>query len=344
MDQIKLGRTNLMVSRAGFGALPIQRVSFDEARELLLTAYENGINFFDTARMYTDSEEKIGYALAAKRKHIIIATKTHALDVRTFEEHLTISLRNLKTDYIDIYQIHHPKKLPRPADESGLYEALLRSQAQGKIRFIGISSHRQDVSTAALETGLYDTLQYPLNCLSSADDVRICQLAKVKNVGFIAMKAMSGGLLLNARATFAYLRQYDHVVPIWGVQRMSELNEILELEKNPPVLDDEIYQTIERDRQELAEDFCRACGYCLPCPAEIPIPMAARMGLLLRRMPWQQFMSDEWRQNMERIEQCTECGNCREHCPYGLDTPNLLRKMLEEYKKFRKEKINSPPT
>ncbi len=339
MDKIKLGRTNLMVSRTGFGCLPIQRISRDEARDLLMTAYDNGVNLFDTARMYSDSEEKIGYALKDVREKVIIATKTHAPDVKTFDEHLAASLKNLRTDYIDIYQIHHPKKMPRPEDGSGLYEALLRAREQGKIRFISISSHRQDVSTAALETGLYDTLQYPLNCISSDLDVRICRLAGTKDIGFIAMKPMSGGLLLSARASFAYLRQFDHVVPIWGVQRPAELAEILELEKNPPALDNEIRKTIEADRQELAGDFCRACGYCLPCPANIPIPMAARMGLLLRRMPWQQFMSEEWLNNMERIEDCNECGNCREHCPYGLDTPNLLRKMLEDYRKFRKEKI-----
>jgi predicted aldo/keto reductase-like oxidoreductase len=338
MDKIRLGRTNLMVSRSSFGALPIQRVSFDEAKRLLLMAYENGMNFFDTARMYSDSEEKIAYALGPVRKNIIIATKTHAPDVKTFNDHLATSLKNLKTDYIDIYQIHHPKKMPRPGDPEGLYEALQQARDKGLIRFIGISSHRQDVSSAALETGLYDTLQYPFNCLSSDEDVRICRLAKERDAGFIAMKAMSGGLLLNARASFAYLRQYDHAVPIWGIQRESELAEILALEKDPPELDEGIRQTIEADRKELAGDFCRACGYCLPCPQNIPIPMAARMGLLLRRMPWPQFMSEEWQKDMDKIEDCDECGNCREHCPYGLDTPNLLRQMLKEYRKFRKEK------
>jgi len=338
MDKIKLGRTGLMVSRSSFGCLPIQRVSFDEAKHLLVMAYENGMNFFDTARMYSDSEEKIAYGLGPVRKNIIIATKTHAADAKTFDDHLAASLKNLKTDYIDVYQIHHPKKMPRPGDETGLYESLLRARDKGMIRFIGISSHRQDVSTAALETGLYDTLQYPLNCLSSDADIQISQLAKSKNVGFIAMKAMSGGLLLNARAAFAYLRQHGHAVPIWGVQRESELREILALEKDPPEMDEGIRRTIEADRKELVGNFCRACGYCLPCPQNIPIPMAARMGLLLRRMPWQQFMSEEWRQNMERIEDCDECGNCREHCPYGLDTPNLLRQMLKTYREFLKEK------
>jgi len=336
MDKIRLGRTNLMVSRSSFGALPIQRVSFDEAKRILLTAYENGMNFFDTARSYSDSEEKIAYALGPVRKNIIIATKTLAKDAATLNEQLAKSLNTLKTDYIDIYQLHNPPKMPGSEDADGLYAALVKAREKGWVRFVGISSHRQDVSTAALETGLYDTLQYPLNCLSSDEDVRICQLAKQLNVGFIAMKAMSGGLLLNARAAFAYLRQFDHVVPIWGVQRESELAEIMDLEKNPPEMDDDIRGTIEADRRELGGNFCRACGYCLPCPAQIPIPMAARMGLLLRRMPWQQFRSEEWQQNMSRIENCEECGHCREHCPYGLDTPKLLRQMLKTYREFLK--------
>jgi predicted aldo/keto reductase-like oxidoreductase len=244
----------------------------------------------------------------------------------------------MQTDYIDVYQIHHPKKMPKPGDESRLYEALLEAKQKGTIRFIGISTHRQDVAAAALESGLYDTLQYPLNCLSSEADLRFSQLAKSLNVGFIAMKPMSGGLLLNAKASFAFLRQYDHVVPIWGIQRESELKEILEYEKNPPKLDKEIWKIIKKDRKELAGNFCRACGYCLPCPVEIPIPMAARMALLLRRMPWQQFMTEEWQKNMARIEDCTECGECRERCPYGLDTPELLKEMFEDYKEFRKVK------
>jgi predicted aldo/keto reductase-like oxidoreductase len=338
MEKVRLGRTGLMVSRSSFGALPIQRVSFEEAKKLLLTAYLNGMNLFDTARMYSDSEEKIGHALKPYRKEIFIATKTHATDLKTFHEHLDTSLKNMKTDYIDIYQIHHPKKLPDPNDQNGLYQALVRAKQKGVIRFIGISSHRQDITAAAISSGLYDTLQYPLNSLSDDKDIKIAQDCRDRDIGFIAMKPMSGGLLLNARASFAFLRQYSHVVPIWGVQKDSELKEILALEKRPPFLSREIRETIEKDRAELSGNFCRACGYCLPCPVEIPIPMAARMSLLLRRMPWQQFMSDDWQKNMQRIEACTECGDCKKRCPYGLDTPALLKEMLEDYLEFRKEK------
>jgi aryl-alcohol dehydrogenase-like predicted oxidoreductase len=338
MEKIRLGRTNLMVSRSSFGALPIQRVGFDDAKKLLLMAFENGINFFDTARSYSDSEEKLANALGPVRKNIIIATKTLAKDVSTLNEQLATSLKTLKTDYIDIYQLHNPPKLPDPNDADGLYQTLVKARQKGMVRFIGISSHRQDVARGTVESGLYDTLQYPLNSLSDDEELKIVRTCREHDVGFIGMKAMSGGLLSSCRSTFAFIRQFDHAVPVWGVQRESELREILELEKNPPVLDDQIRAEIKKDRQELGGNFCRACGYCLPCPALIPIPMAARMGLLLRRMPWRQFMSEEWRQNMDRIEDCDECGNCRDHCPYGLDTPNLLRKMLDDYRRFRKGK------
>lgn len=338
MRKIRLGRTNLMLSRSSFGALPIQRVSFDEAKHLLLMAYENGINFFDTARSYSDSEEKLANALSPVRKNIIIATKTLAKDASTLNEQLATSLKTLKTDYVDIYQLHNPPKLPDPNDADGLYQALVKVRQKGMVRFIGISGHRQDVARGTVESGLYDTLQYPLNSLSDDEELKIVRACREHDVGFVGMKAMSGGLLSSCRSTFTFIRQFDHAVPIWGVQRESELREILELEENPPVLDDQIRAEIKKDRQELGGNFCRACGYCLPCPAQIPIPMAARMGLLLRRMPWRQFMSEEWRQNMGRIEDCDECGNCRDHCPFGLDTPNLLRKMLDDYRKFRIEK------
>jgi predicted aldo/keto reductase-like oxidoreductase len=322
MDKVRLGRTNLMVSRSSFGALPIQRVSFDEAKRILLTAYENGMNFFDTARSYSDSEEKIAYALGPVRKNIIIATKTLAKDAATLNEQLAKSLNTLKTDYVDIYQLHNPPKLPGSEDADGLYAALVKAREKGWVRFVGISSHRQDVARGAVESGLYDTLQYPLNSLSDDGELKIVRNCRDKDIGFIAMKAMSGGLLSSCRSAFAFIRQFDYAVPIWGVQRESELKEVLE--------------EIKKDRRELGGNFCRACGYCLPCPAQIPIPMAARMGLLLRRMPWQQFRSEEWQQNMSRIENCEECGHCREHCPYGLDTPKLLRQMLKTYREFLK--------
>ena len=334
MDKIKFGRTDLLVGRTAFGALPIQRISFDDAKHLLRKAYENGINFFDTARAYSDSEEKMGYALADVRKEIIIATKSHAKDKKTLFEHLETSLKKLKTDYIDIYQLHNPESLPSPSEQEELYGALIDAKKAGMIRFIGITNHRLDIAKKTVESGLYDTIQFPLSSLSSNEDLALIDLCKKNNVGLIAMKALSGGLITNAASTFAFLRQYENVVPIWGIQRDSELDEFLSLEKNPPVLDDEMLKIIEKDRAQLAGAFCRGCGYCLPCPANIPIPMAARMSLLLARAPYQGFLTDEWKGNMESISKCVDCGHCKKNCPYGLDTPNLLKTMLREYREF----------
>jgi len=324
-----------MVSRVGFGALPIQRISLEEAAYLLRKAYDNGINFFDTARGYTDSEEKIGYALSDVRSNIIIATKSHAKDKKTLFENLEISLKNLKTDYIDIYQLHNPPELPDPDDPDGLYSGLLEARQKGMIRFIGITNHRLNVAMDAVTSGLYDTIQFPLSSLSSDEDVKLVKEAGKYDIGFIAMKPLSGGLITRVAATFAFLSQFDNVVPIWGIQRKWELDEFIRLENNPPALDDNMWKVIEQDRKELQGAFCRGCGYCLPCPADIPIPFAARMSLLLKRAPYQGYLSDEWNERMERIERCTGCGHCRAHCPYGLDTPALLKTNLKEYREFR---------
>ncbi len=332
MDKMRLGRTGLMVSRSGFGSIPIQRISRDDARKLLLKAYENGINFFDTARGYSDSEEKIGYALSELRKNIIIATKTPAADRKAFFQNLETSLRNLKTDYIDIYQLHNPKDFIDRGHE--LYEAMLEAKEKGMIRFIGFTNHRVETAEKAVLSGLYDTLQFPFNYLSSESELNLADMCREKDVGFIAMKALSGGLITTAATTFTFIRQYGNVVPIWGMQKENELDEFIALEKNPPKLEGELLKQIEKDRKDLAGSFCRGCGYCTPCPVGIPIPVAARISLLVERTPYQQYLSDEFKGKMELINQCLDCGNCKSRCPYELDTPGLLRKMLKNYEEF----------
>ena len=334
MEKTRLGRTDIMASRSGFGALPIQRVSFSEAASLLKKAFANGINFFDTARSYTDSEEKIGYALSDVRKELFIATKTPSKDKKSLLKDLETSLRLMKTDYIDIYQLHNPPSVPDTQDPEGVYQGLLEARQKGYIRFLGFTNHRLNVAVEAVEKGLFDTVQFPLNSLSSQEDVELVNLCREKDVGFIAMKAMSGGLIARADSAFAFLRQFDNVVPIWGMQREAELDEFLSYEKNPPVLDAAMKKVIERDRLELSGSFCRGCGYCQPCPAEIPIETAARISLLLARAPYKGFLTDDYREKMDRIENCIHCDHCKKHCPYGLDTPELLKRMLSEYRQF----------
>lgn len=334
MKQAVLGRTGLRVNKEAFGALPVQRVPLEEAVRLLQKALDGGINFFDSARGYTDSEEKIGKALSGQRDRFTLATKTPAKDAAAFWRDLETSLGKLKTDHIDIYQFHNPKAVPRPGDPSGLYEAIQTAKSQGKIRFIGITNHRLPVAREAVESGLYDTLQFPFSYLSTDEEISLVQLCAEKNVGFIAMKALSGGLITDINAAQAWMAQYAHVVPIWGIQRESELESLLAAANQGGALTEEHRRRIEEDRKELAGDFCRGCGYCLPCPAEIQINTCARMPLLLRRSPSARFLAEDWQREMAKIDRCLHCNHCVRHCPYGLDTPALLGKSYRDYKDF----------
>jgi predicted aldo/keto reductase-like oxidoreductase len=334
MNKIILGKTGIISDKNGFGALPVQRVSEDCAGLLLKKAYDNGITFFDTARAYSDSEQKIGLHLSSVRGNITITTKTAAKNVTDFWCDLHTSLATLKTDYIDVYQFHTPPFCPKPSDESGLYEAMLEAKRQGKIRFIGITNHSIFVAEEAVQSGLYDTLQFPFSYLSSEKEIALVRLCKRNNVGFIAMKALCGGLITNSAAAYSYLNQsgFDNVLPIWGIQRESELNEFLGYMQNPPALTEELLQVIEKDKSELAGNFCRGCGYCMPtCPAEIQINNCARMIQLIRRSPSAQWLTPEMQSVMHNIENCSECGVCRTKCPYGIDTPTLLKENLADY-------------
>ncbi len=336
MLKVTLGKTGITVNKNGFGALPIQRISKEEAGKLLRKAYDNGVTYFDTARAYTDSEEKIGYALSDVRKDIFIATKTMAQTGEDLVKDLDTSLKNLKTDYIDIYQFHTPNFVPRPGGADGLYDAALKAQEEGKIRFISITNHKWQVAEEAIESGLFATLQFPFSYLASEKEFMLAQKSKENNMGFIAMKGMSGGLITNSKAAYAFMAQHDHVLPIWGVQKESELDEFLSYQTNHPELDTELKAIIAKDQEQLIGGFCRGCGYCMPCPAGITIPLAARMSLMLRRAPVEIFTTPEIQENMAKIDDCMHCNKCKSHCPYGLDIPTLLKANYEDFKTFIK--------
>lgn len=333
MDMVTLGSTGITVNKNGFGALPIQRISLEDAADLARKAYTAGITFFDTARAYSDSEIKLGEAFDGMRDKVYIATKTAAQNAEDFWKDLETSLKNLRTDYIDIYQFHNPAFCPKPGDGTGLYEAMLEAKAQGKIRHIGITNHRLAVAHEAIESGLYETLQFPFCYLATEKDMEVEEACRKAGMGFIAMKALSGGLINNSRAAYAFEAQYENVLPIWGVQREKELDEFISYIENPPKMDEEIKTLIEHDRKELIGEFCRGCGYCMPCPADIEINNCARMSLMLRRAPSDAWLTAEWQEKMKKIENCLHCNKCKNHCPYGLDTPALLQKNYEDYKK-----------
>lgn len=335
MKQITLGRTGITVPQNAFGALPIQRVDLPTAVGLLRRAYEGGMRFFDTARAYSDSEEKVGAAFAGMREKVYIATKTQARNAEDFRKDLHTSLRMLKTDYVDLYQLHCVPKCFRPGDGSGLYEAMLEAKAQGLIRHIGITAHLIGVAEEIVASGLYETLQFPFSYISSERDIALVRACEAANMGFIAMKGLAGGLLTNADACMAFVSQFE-ALPIWGVQRAEELEQWLSFFEKTPAMTDDLLAVIEADQKALAGNFCRGCGYCAPCTVGIVINQCARMSQMVRRAPSAAWLSPHWQAEMEKIDDCVDCGLCMTRCPYGLEIPTLLRKNLADYRSILK--------
>lgn len=340
MKQITLGSTGITVPQNAFGALPIQRDDTATAVKLLRKAYDGGMTFFDTARAYSDSEEKIGIALSDVRKNIFIATKTGAKTPDEMKKHIETSLSLLKTDYIDIYQFHCANQCYAPDDGTGMYETMLDFKRQGLIRHIGITCHKIGVAEDCVKSGLYETMQFPFSYISGNREIALVNLCRENNMGFIAMKGLAGGLITNSRTAMAFMTQFDNVVPIWGIQRENELDEWLSYMNETPELDAEMLSLIEQDKNELGIDFCRGCGYCMPCPKNIIINQCARMSLMLRRAPSQSWLSDYWQAEMQRTTECMNCGACIKKCPYELNTPALLKKNYEDYQKVLAHEVS----
>ncbi len=334
MTKIQLGGTGIAIEKNGFGCLPLQRISKQEAARLLRKAADGGMNYFDTARSYTDSEEKLGCAFRGIRDRVVIATKTTAVTAQGMWKDLETSLRMLETDYIDVYQFHNPAFCPKPGGADGLYDAALEARAQGKIRHISITNHRLAVAHEAVESGLYATLQFPYSYLSGPQEQELVDKCRAAGMGFIAMKGMAGGLLRDGMAAAAWMAGQEGVVPIWGIQHEWELDQFLDCVRRPPEMTERYREVIERDRAELTGDFCRGCGYCMPCPVDIQINQCARMSLMLRRSRPEVWLSEQWQREMEKIERCLHCNQCAAKCPYGLDTPRLLRDNYEDYQTF----------
>ena len=338
MKMKTLGRTGLQVTENSFGALPIQRISDEDAVALLRYAYDSGINFYDTARFYTDSEHKIGLALSDVRENIIIATKSMGRTKSAALADLEISLGNLKTDYVDIFQLHNVTEAPDLDDPESSYYALIEAKKSGKCRYIGITTHRLDLALQFAKSKLYDTVQFPLCYMSAEKDLELIEVCKEHNIGLIAMKGMSGGIISSPEAAFAFFTQYDNVVPIWGVQKKCELDDFLGYAEKGVVLDERLNKVIAEDREKYSADFCRGCGYCEPCPAGVPLRDAARMIPMLNRAPWKEYTTEAWQEKMSHVKDCIDCGRCESRCPYQLNCRRLIRESYDYFIKVCREK------
>ena len=339
MNTVTLGSTGITTPQNAFGALPIQRIPEDTAVHLLRKAHEGGMVYFDTARGYSNSEERLGKAFKGIRDEVFIATKTMAETPEDFWKDLETSLLNLQTDYIDVYQLHNMKQCYRPDDGTGIYECMLEAKRQGKILHIGATEHRIGVAEEAIESGLYETLQYPFSYLSTPREIKLVEKCAQANMGFVVMKGMAGGLITRGRASMAFVNAHPHALPIWGIQREEELDEWLSYMDDTPELDEEMMAYIESERAELAGNFCRSCGYCMPCTVDISIKDCARMSLMIRRAPSEKWLTEKWQKEMAKIDECVECHQCESRCPYGLPVPELLRQNLEDYRNVLAGKV-----
>lgn len=338
MRMVTLGRTGITVPQNGFGALPIQRDSVAEAAGLLRRAYEGGMRYFDTARAYSDSEHKIGVAFGdtvfkEARDQIYIATKTAARTPEDFRKDLETSLQELRTDYIDVYQFHQMNQCWKPGDGTGMYECMEEAKRQGKIRHISGTTHKIGIAMELVESGLYETVQYPFSYLASEKDLALYDAAVQHQVGFICMKGLAGGLLTNSKACMAFMAAHEQALPIWGIQRENELEEWLAYMDETPQMTPEIEAFIAREKDSLSGNFCRGCGYCMPCTVGITINQCNRMSLMLRRAPSDNWLTPHWQAEMEKINDCINCRVCTTRCPYELDIPKLLKENLADYKK-----------
>ena len=248
MNKLTLGKTGIETVQNGFGALPIQRTDEAEAIRILRRAVEGGITYFDTARAYSNSEEKLGKAFSegGLRDKVFIATKTASKTPEGFWKDLDTSLSLLKTDHIDVYQLHMADRCYAPDDGTGMYECMLEAKKQGKILHIGITAHKLDVAEEIAKSGLYETLQFPFSYLASERDIKLVESCREHNVGFIAMKGLAGGLITRSDAAMAFMSLYPNALPIWGVQRMSELEEWLSFMDRAPEMSEEIASLIAK--------------------------------------------------------------------------------------------------
>jgi predicted aldo/keto reductase-like oxidoreductase len=340
VEKIRLGKTDMMVTRLGFGGIPIQRLSEDDAVAVVRKCIDLGITFLDTANGYTTSEERIGKAIAGKREEVIIATKSGARDRENIEKHLSLSLERLQTDYIDLYQFHGVstrKHLDIILDPKGPRAVVEDAKKTGKIRHIGITSHSMDIAQEAVKTDQFETLMFPFNFIVVEAADELLPLCREYDVGFIDMKPMGGGMLDNATVAFKYLLQFPDIVYIPGIEHAWEIEEIAGIVQGSTGITAGDKAEMQRLRDELGTRFCRRCDYCQPCPQEIPISMVMNSTGFAKRLPSQRMFSSWISEGMERAATCTECGDCEERCPYELPIREIIVERTQWYQEAKEQ-------
>jgi predicted aldo/keto reductase-like oxidoreductase len=339
LEKIRLGKTNMMVSRLGFGGIPIQRLTEDEAVTVVKRCLDLGITFIDTANAYTTSEERIGKAISGRREGLILATKSTSRSREEIATHLQLSLKRLGVETIDLYQFHNVsdfETLDTILDPNGPMAVVEEAKNAGKIRHIGITSHQIDVAKKAVASGRFETIMFPLNFVIHKEADELLPLAREHDVGFIAMKPLAGGMISNAKIAFKYLFQLPDVVPIPGIQKVPEIEEIVQILAGPRIITESEQKEMRQLKQKLGTKFCHRCDYCQPCTADIQISIVMSYPAFAANMPQEVLITGFVGENMEKAASCTECGECEERCPYGLPIIEIIAEHLRAYQTYKK--------
>lgn len=340
VDKVRLGRTGLMVSRIGFGGIPIQRRSEEEAIKVVKRCLDLGITYIDTANAYSTSEGRIGKAMRGYRKDYIIATKSGARTKEDLEKHLANSLKMLGTDYIDLYQFHgvnDAKNLDMVIDPKGPMSVIEKAVKAGIIKHIGITCHSNDIAKEAVKTERFATMMFPFNFITSEPADDLLPLCRRHDVGFIAMKPLAGGMLDNATIAFKYLLQFPDVIPLVGIEKISEIEEIVGLLGKPIKMTTAEKRQMQTLIKELGTKFCRRCDYCQPCSVGIRISTVMNSAGFAKRLPPERIFSGWLAADMEKAYNCTDCGECETRCPFKLSIREVIKERTDWYKSAKAE-------
>ena len=329
MEYRVLGKTGLKISRIGLGGIPIQRIDREGTKKLVQQLMDAGVNFIDTARGYTVSEEYLGYALDGIREHFILATKSMARTKESMTKDVDISLNNLRTDYIDLYQIHNPSEadLEQVLAPGGALEALQEAKAAGKIGHIGITLHSVDLFKKAVEMDWVETIMFPYNIVETQGEELIAVCAQ-KNIGFIDMKPLAGGALDDADLALRFVASNPNVtVVIPGMAEEKEVTQNLSVVNDHSPLTQQELEKIQQLRKSLGTEFCRRCNYCKPCSVGIDIYMMFILEGYYKRYNLTDWASARYMALDKTASDCIGCGVCETRCPYNLPIRQMLKKV-----------------
>lgn len=333
MKKTILGKSNLMVSRIAMGGIPIQRPPLDEAVKVINRALDLGVNLIDTSIGYGDSEFIIGKGIEGRREEVILATKGSWRSKKTSAEHIEFSLKRLNTDYIDLWQMHNIKDsdaFRQVLSPGGSLEAAEEALGEGKILHLGFSTHNLDVALMGVESGLFETVMFPLNFIAREAADKLVIQAKKHDVGFLGMKPFAGGNITDARLAIGYVLEYDNVVPVPGIEKIDEIEEIVGLVDKGTDLTDTDWTRMDAIRDELGNRFCRQCMYCMPCPQGVEIWLLTYMKNLFRLWPRERVIQ-LFGENAETVHKCVLCGECEKKCPYDLPIRELIQENYVYY-------------